>query len=73
MSDESIGLKASVLFAYRSAYEGERGERPELTGDDVTDRLESLQADLADPNCVSLAVFGDGFPVQYWRKVHGPD
>lgn len=73
MSDEAVGLKASVLFACRSAYEGERGPRPAPTGDDIADRLTSLQADLTDPNCVSLVVFGDGFPTQYWRKVHGPD
>ena len=73
MSDESIGLIARVVFAYRSAYEGERGPRPEPVGNDMADRLTFLQADLADPNCVALVVFGDGFPTQYWRKVHGPD
>ena len=73
MSSESIGLKARVLFAYRSIYEPVPGARPEPSGDDVADRLAHLQADLADPQCVALAIFGDGFPTQYWRKVHGPD
>jgi hypothetical protein len=70
---DPVGLEASLTFGYRSAYDGERGEREPPTGNDAADRLNSLQADLADPACTSIAVFGDAFPTQYWRKVHGPD
>ncbi len=73
MSSDSAALKASVLFGCRSAYEGERSDRSPATGDDIADRLTSLQEDLADPKCVELVIFGDSFPTQVWRKVHGTD
>lgn len=59
---------ARVQFGYLAKYEGDRGPRPEGTGEDVRDRLEALQADLSDPACVEIVVFGDDFPTQHWRK-----
>lgn len=61
-------LASVVEFAYVSKYDGERGPRAAPTGDDKVDRLKSLQADLADPACVEIVVFGDLFPTQRWRK-----
>jgi hypothetical protein len=45
-----------------------RSPRPAATGNDSHDRLIALQADLADPACVELVIFGDTFPTQHWRK-----
>jgi hypothetical protein len=65
---EAVGMRCACPFWYLAKYEGERGPRPDPTGDDAADRLASLQADLADPACFELIVGGDSFPTQVWRK-----
>ena len=68
MTEQAARLKSSVQFAYVAKYEGDRGPRPAPTGDSAADQLAWLQADMADPACVELVIFGDGFPEQVWRK-----
>ena len=65
---DPMQLKMGVEFAYLAKYEGDRGARPAATGAGDTDRLNALQADLADPACIEIVVFGDAFPTQHWRK-----
>lgn len=73
MSADPVRMKADVKFFYLSKFEGDRGPRPEPTGDRVEDDLAALQADLNDPACVRLVTGGDGVPTQFWRKCNGPD
>lgn len=65
---EPVRMRVGVEWAYVAKYNGDRGSRPEATGNPFEDRLAALQADLADPACVEIIVFGDGFPTQTWRK-----
>jgi hypothetical protein len=68
LKGEALGIGMGCPFWYLSKYEGDRGPRPEATGNDALDRLNALQADLADPACFELIVGGDSFPTQVWRK-----
>lgn len=68
MNQDRPQLVCKCPFFYLAKYEGDRGPRPETTGDEVKDNLAHLQADLADPNCVEIIVGGDSLPTQVWRK-----
>lgn len=73
MSADAPRLIAKVEFCYLAKYEGERGPRKPSTGNEHKDNLQAMQEDLADPACFEICAFGDAFPLQIWRKVHGPD
>ena len=59
MSADSAGIRARTEFFWLAKNEGDRGPRPEPTGDDARDRLMGLQADLTDPTCFEIIAGGD--------------
>lgn len=65
---DGVRMKIGCPFMYLAKYQGDRGPRPEPTGDVYLDQLLALQADLADPACFEIIVGGDAFPTQVWRK-----
>jgi len=68
MSDDAAALRTRTEFFCLSKYEGEHVSAP-ATGDELRDRLASLQADLTDPQCVEIIAGGEGRPTCIWRKV----
>ena len=68
MSADGAVIKTRTEFFCLSKYEGEHSSVP-VTGDELRDRLNSLQADLTDPQCLEIIAGGEGRPTCIWRKV----